>query len=60
MSARGWWGSDRTPRQYAEAIMAMDCKEKRRKFFEEVVPEHLKGITRDHCVTAQQLGGGTK
>ena len=36
--------------------MAMDCREKRKEFFEQVVPDHLKPIVRDHCVTAQQLG----
>ena len=56
MDTQTWWGSRRPPRDYADAIMAMDCREKRKEFFEQVVPDHLKPIVRDHCVTAQQLG----
>lgn len=36
--------------------MAMECRNKRKVFFEEVVPSHLKPIVLDHCKTAQQLG----
>ena len=56
MDSQTWWGSPRPPRAYSEAIMAMDCKDRRREFFETHVPDHLKELVMDHCKTAQQLG----
>lgn len=55
MNTQAWWGAERPPRDYAAAIMAMDCKVKRKEFFDTVVPDHLKEIVRDHCVTAQRM-----
>ena len=58
MSTRSWWDSGRSPRQYAEAILAMgDDKERQRNFFDTHVPEHLKEMTMDHVKTALALGG---
>ena len=57
MSTKVWWDSDRSPRQYADALLAMGGdKERQRAFFDIHVPEHLKGMVMDHVKTALALG----
>lgn len=46
-----WFREEKWPRHYAAEIMAMDCKEERRKMFQEV-PEHLKQFVYLHCELA--------
>ena len=58
MSAQHWWGADRPPRAYAEALLQMQGDPERQKSFVEThVPENLRDIVRDHYRTALALGG---
>jgi hypothetical protein len=56
-NTRLWFDSERTPRDYAAALLAMDDKERQRSFFDSVVPSHLQPIVMDHVKTALALGG---
>lgn len=42
---------EKKPRQYAAEIMAVECKDERRRLFEKV-PSHFKGLVRTHCEIA--------
>lgn len=58
MNARVWWDAERSPREYADAILAMgDDKERQRSFFDTHVPAHLQELVMDHVKTALALGG---
>ena len=61
MSTRQWWDSGRSPRQYAEAILAMgDDKERQRNFFDTHVPEHLKEMTMDDTIISAKVISGSE
>ena len=54
-----WWDADHPPRHYAHALLEMQGDPDRQKLFMEThVPEHLKGIVRDHYKTGLALLGG--
>lgn len=56
MSTKAWWDAEHPPRVFAEAILAMDDKERQRSFYDTHVPEHLKGLVMEHVKTAIALG----
>ena len=58
MSNKAWWDADHPPRHYALALLQMQGEPDRQKNFVEThVPEHIRGIVRDHYRTAIALGG---
>ena len=58
MSNKSWWAADHPPRHYALALLEMQGEPDRQKSFMEThVPEHLRGMVRDHYRTAVALGG---
>jgi len=58
VSAKAWWGADRPPRAYAEALLQMQGEpERQRNFMETHVPEPIRDLVRDHYKTALALGG---
>ena len=57
VSQKDWWGAERAPRQYAEALWALRDSPERQRGFMLNVPEHLHDLVRDHYRTALALGG---
>ena len=47
--------NEKRPRKWAEEIMALACKIKRREMFEKV-PDHIKQMVMDHCQVAARSG----
>jgi hypothetical protein len=46
---------EKRPRKWAEEIMSLACKTKRRALFERV-PDHIKQMVMDHCQVAARSG----
>jgi hypothetical protein len=57
MSTRDWFNAERSPRDFAAAILAMNDKALQRKFFDEKVPEHLQDLVMRHVMNALAVGG---
>ena len=47
--------TEKRPRKWAEEIMALTCKAKRRELFD-TVPAHIKQMVMDHCQVAARSG----
>jgi hypothetical protein len=47
--------TEKRPRKWAEEIMSLACKTKRRALFERV-PDHIKQMVMDHCQVAARSG----
>jgi|SaaInlStandDraft_1057018.scaffolds.fasta_scaffold23620_3 hypothetical protein len=46
---------EKRPRKWAEEIMSLACKTKRRELFD-TVPAHIKQMVMDHCQVAARSG----
>jgi len=46
---------EKRPRKWAEEIMSLACKTKRRELFE-TVPDHIKQMVMNHCQVAARGG----
>ena len=46
---------EKRPRKWAEEIMSLACKTKRRELFD-TVPSHIKQMVMDHCQVAARSG----
>jgi hypothetical protein len=47
--------TEKRPRRWAEEIMSLACKTKRRELFD-TVPSHIKQMVMDHCQVAARSG----
>jgi len=59
-NTKHWWGADRPPRAYAEALLQMQGDPDRQQAFMEThIPENedFRNLVRDHYKTALSLGG---